>query len=114
MCMASFMSRTIVPTPRTGDAASRDHGIGSGSPGSRQEVCVLDKARMAVDAATRASADYADARLVTEESESLTVKNQEMEGIDRAHTEGVGIRVLVNGFWGFAATARLDEQEIVR
>src|SRR5437660_378691 len=69
---------------------------------------------MAVDAATKSGADYADARLVTEESESLTVKNQEMEGIDRALTVGVGIRVLVNGFWGFAATARREESEVVR
>ncbi|MFN2543692.1 MAG: TldD/PmbA family protein [Actinomycetota bacterium] len=75
---------------------------------------MLDIARLAVDAATRAGADYADARLVIEESESLTVKNQEMEGIDRAHSEGVGVRVLVNGFWGFAATARQEEAEVVR
>src|SRR5437588_1495903 len=37
-----------------------------------------------------------------------------MEGIDCAQTTGVGIRVLVNGFWGFAATARPDESEVVR
>src|SRR5438477_2593901 len=75
---------------------------------------MLDTARSAVDAATKAGADYADARLVTEESESLTVKNQEMEGIDRGRSDGIGIRVLVNGFWGFAATARLDEPEVAR
>ena len=75
---------------------------------------MLDTARSAVDAATKAGADYADARLVTEESESLTVKNQEMEGIDRGRSDGIGIRVLVNGFWGFAATARLDDAEVQR
>src|SRR5438105_13115419 len=75
---------------------------------------MLDTARLAVDVATKAGADYADARLVTEESESLTVKNQEMEGIDRGRSDGVGIRVLVNGFWGFAATARLEDQEVAR
>jgi TldD protein len=75
---------------------------------------MLDISRLAVEAATKAGAGYADARLVTEESESLTVKNQEMEGIDRAHTVGVGIRVLVNGFWGFAATARLEDAEVTR
>jgi TldD protein len=75
---------------------------------------MLDIARTAVEAATKAGADYADARAVTEETESLTVKNQEMEGIDRAQTTGVGIRVIVNGFWGFAATARTDEAEVTR
>ncbi|MDP9340782.1 MAG: TldD/PmbA family protein [Actinomycetota bacterium] len=71
-------------------------------------------AQQAVTEATVAGADYADARMVTEESESLTVKNQEMEGIDRSRSEGVGIRVLVNGYWGFAATARATEEEVAK
>ena len=75
---------------------------------------MLQVVQGAVEAAKRAGADYADARFVSEESESLTVKNQEMEGIDRALSEGVGIRVLVNGFWGFAATARSDDAEVER
>jgi TldD protein len=75
---------------------------------------VLEVVQQAVEAARRAGADYADARFVSEESESLTVKNQEMEGIDRALSQGVGIRVLVNGYWGFAATARTEEAEIDR
>jgi TldD protein len=75
---------------------------------------VLELAARAVEAARRAGADYADARVVREDSESITVRNQEMEGIDRASSEGVGIRVLVDGYWGFAATARMDEAEIAR
>src|SRR5439155_25747415 len=53
-------------------------------------------------------------RHVTEESESLTVRNQEMEGIDRTLSSGLGVRVLVDGYWGFAATARTDPQEVER
>jgi TldD protein len=75
---------------------------------------VLDVARQAVEAARRAGADYVDARIVHESTESLTVRNQEMEGIDRSDSKGLGIRVLVNGAWGFAATARLDNGEIDR
>src|SRR3989304_3195790 len=47
------------------------------------------------------------------ESESR-VPNQQMEGIDRSSSQGIGIRVLVNGYWGFAATARLEPEEIER
>ena len=61
---------------------------------------VLDIVREAVEAARAAGAAYADARFVSEESESLTVKNQEMEGIDRSLSQGVGIRVLVDGTGG--------------
>ncbi|HEX7463828.1 MAG TPA: TldD/PmbA family protein [Actinomycetota bacterium] len=68
----------------------------------------------AVGAAQASGADYADARVVRDDSESLTVRNQEMEGIDRSVSEGVGIRVLVGGYWGFAATARGEEAEIAR
>ena len=50
----------------------------------------------------------------TDETESLTVRNQEMEGIDRTTSSGVGVRVLVGGRWGFAATSRQDEAEVVR
>jgi TldD protein len=75
---------------------------------------MLDVAKQAVEAAMAAGADYADGRVVTDESESLTVRNQQMEGIDRSRSEGIGIRVLVNGYWGFAATARLSADEIDR
>jgi len=75
---------------------------------------MLDVAKQAADAAMAAGADYADGRVVTDESESLTVRNQQMEGIDRSRSEGIGIRVLVDGYWGFAATARLAPEEIDR
>jgi TldD protein len=75
---------------------------------------VLDVAKQAVEAAKAAGADYADGRVGHDTTESITVRNQEMEGIDRSDSQGIGIRVLVNGYWGFAATARLEPAEIDR
>ncbi len=75
---------------------------------------MLELAKQAIEAARKAGADYADARFVTEENESLSVKNEEMEGIDRSLSKGVGVRVLVNGYWGFAATSRPIEAEVTR
>ena len=75
---------------------------------------MLEVVKQAVEVARSTGADYADARWVTEENESLTVKNEEMEGIDRSRSEGVGIRVLAGGYWGFAATARIDDVEVER
>ena len=75
---------------------------------------MLDVAKEAVEAARAAGAHYADARFVREDSESITVRNQEMEGIDRATSKGLGVRVLVDGYWGFAATARTEPAEIAR
>jgi TldD protein len=75
---------------------------------------VLEVARQAVEAARAAGADYTDCRVVEEDTESLTVRNQQMEGIDRTTSRGLGIRVLVDGYWGFAATARTDGDQIRR
>jgi TldD protein len=72
---------------------------------------VLDVAMQAVQAARAAGAEYADARVVADDSESITVRNQAMEGLDRSSSQGVGLRVLVGGYWGFAATARPEEVE---
>ncbi len=74
----------------------------------------IDVAKGAVEAAIRAGADYADARVGTDETESLTVRNQEMEGIDRSTSTGAGVRVLAGGRWGFAATSRLDDADLTR
>jgi len=75
---------------------------------------VLEVAQQAVDAARRAGADYADARFVSTESETLTVRNQEMETLNRGLSQGIGIRVLTGGYWGFAATARTTPEDIER
>jgi TldD protein len=75
---------------------------------------MLDVAKQAVEAAKAAGADYADGRVGHDTTESITVRNQEMEGIDGSDSHGIGIRVLVDGYWGFAATARLEPGEIER
>jgi TldD protein len=75
---------------------------------------VLDVARLAVEAARRAGADHAEARVTTDETEAITVRDERMEGVDRTSSTGVGIRVLAGGRWGFAATARLDEEDVER
>ena len=71
-----------------------------------------DLANLALDTAVSAGAQYADARAVIEESESLTVQDQRAEGVARETTRGIGVRALVDGAWGFAGTAQLDAASI--
>src|SRR5262249_26846432 len=89
---------TRVAPGRTGHVGSLLTGC---SAGRGRSFAVIDVARQAVEAARGAGASYADARVVSEEGESLTVRNQEMEGVDRSFSQGLGIRVLVDGYWGF-------------
>jgi TldD protein len=55
-----------------------------------------------VDAALGAGASYADARGVFKRSQSVATKNGNVEAVSDVETEGIGVRVLVDGSWGFA------------
>ena len=61
----------------------------------------------AVEQAKDRGASYADARVVERESESVTVKDGQVESVDRDADRGVGVRVIVDGSWGFAASDRV-------
>src|SRR5690242_3945550 len=63
----------------------------------------------AVDAALGAGATYADARSVVRRSQSVSTKNGAVESLSDVESEGIGVRVRVNGAWGFACDSRLDE-----
>ena len=64
----------------------------------------------AIDAATAGGAGYADARAVTRRAQHVATKNGEVESVSDGETEGVGVRVLVDGAWGFACDRRLTEE----
>ena len=49
--------------------------------------------------------DYADCRFVRGESESIRVTNGIVDTLSKNINVGVGVRVLHNGAWGFAAIA---------
>jgi TldD protein len=49
--------------------------------------------------------EYGDVRAVREDAESVDVRDDRVEGVSRETSQGVGIRVLLDGGWGFAATA---------
>jgi TldD protein len=68
----------------------------------------------ALDTASARGATYADARIVRRLEESISVKTGRVEGVASGESEGIGIRVLVDGAWGFAATHRLDPADIER
>ena len=61
-----------------------------------------------------AGAEYGDLRFVHQHRESLAVKNGAPEQVLQVTDSGFGIRVLVEGAWGFAASCRWDADEIDR
>jgi TldD protein len=71
-----------------------------------------DLTERALDTARAHGASYADARIVHRRTESLTVKTGRLEAAAGGETEGIGVRVLVDGAWGFAASHRLGSADI--
>ncbi len=51
----------------------------------------------------KSGAAYADVRHIEDEREHLSVRDQRVERMYRATSEGFGVRVVVDGAWGFAA-----------
>jgi TldD protein len=71
---------------------------------------VRELCQAAVDAAIGAGASYADARTVVRRSQSAATKNGRVEAVTDLETEGIGVRVLVDGAWGFACNRRLSNE----
>ena len=66
----------------------------------------------ALDLARLRGAQYADVRVVNHREESLSIKDGIVEELSSSETEGVGVRVLVNGAWGFASSRNITKEEI--
>jgi TldD protein len=75
---------------------------------------VNDLIDRALDATDRLGAGYADVRVVERTTEQLTVKNGQLEAATSSQSAGFGIRVLVDGAWGFSSSAVLDPAEADR
>jgi TldD protein len=73
-----------------------------------------DLSRRALDTAVQQGASYADVRVVRRAEESINVKSGRVEGVSFGESEGFGVRVLVDGAWGFASSSRLDGEEADR
>jgi len=64
-------------------------------------------AHLALDAATVRGVTYADARVVTIRNRSLTTKSGRVGHASESESLGIGVRVIAEGAWGFAAAADL-------
>jgi TldD protein len=71
-----------------------------------------DLARLAVDQAVRAGAEYAEARIQSALGHTYTLKNASPEPVTIATSLGVGVRVVVGGAMGFASTNTLDREQL--
>src|SRR6266581_2526703 len=69
-------------------------------------------AQNALDAAVRRGASYADVRASEEQDRHVATKNGKAADVSSSTSLGLGVRVLDQGCWGFAATDDLTPDGI--
>jgi len=77
-------------------------------------MSMKETAAWALDTATQRGATYADARVVDDHNRSLATKNGKVGHAASGESQGIGVRVLVDGSWGFAAVDDLRREAVQR
>src|ERR1700741_1473948 len=77
-------------------------------------AAMQDLTQRALDTAAARGATYADVRVVRRRDESVAIKSGRVEGVASGESEGIGVRVLVDGAWGFASSHVLTTDEVDR
>ncbi|KPJ54135.1 hypothetical protein AMJ39_01660 [candidate division TA06 bacterium DG_24] len=70
-----------------------------------------DFATEIVDLLAAKNVDYGDVRVVDTITQSIDVKNGNVEAISSSADLGFGVRLLMNGAWGFASSSRPEKAE---
>ena len=71
-------------------------------------------AKEVLDILVAGKAEYGDIRIIHTTSENITVSGSKPEVVRRSESIGYGIRVLLGGAWGFAASDILEKKAVVR
>jgi TldD protein len=81
------------------------------------EAAAVDKhqlADLAIKQAKKAGATYADIRINRYRNESIFAREQRVQNVSRTRDFGFGVRVLLKGAWGFAASPIVTPESVRR
>src|SRR5919197_6661861 len=73
-----------------------------------------DLADVALNIARARGASYADIRISRTLNQFVNTREKRVEGVTNTESFGFGVRVLLDGTWGFAASSRVEKEEIAR
>src|SRR5262245_17717657 len=73
-----------------------------------------DLAAIAVGLAKKLGATYGDIRINRYRTERISTRERQVQNVSLDQTFGFGVRVLVNGSWGFAASNEVTSSEVRR
>jgi TldD protein len=95
-------------------AAARAAALNDTTPPRVDDPDLKALAHVALDAARGAGATYADVRFNRNRTQSLFTREQRVQGLVDNETLGFGVRTLVGGAWGFAASREITRDEVAR
>ena len=68
--------------------------------------------QVALDTAKSGGASYADVRVAARRQQNVSTRDRIVQGVNDTDTFGLGVRTLVDGSWGFAATSMLSKDSV--
>ena len=77
-----------------------------GDPATRELM------QVALDVAKGSGASYADVRVSARRQQNVNTRDKIVQGVSDNDTFGIGVRTLVDGAWGFAATSQLTKDAV--
>jgi TldD protein len=77
----------------------------AGAPAA--DPAALELANAALNSARSAGASYADVRVGRYRRQEIATRERQITGVRDSESYGLGVRTLVDGCWGFAATSRM-------
>ena len=78
------------------------------------EPFAAELAAEALNAAKDAGASYADVRIGRYRRQSISTRERQITGVSDSESYGLGVRTIVNGAWGFAATNNMTKDGVVK
>jgi TldD protein len=114
-----FLATTGLAASALALTARRVNATGTRSPilNERTEPDPQVKVLLLVEALTAAKlagASWADARIQRQRRQNLGTREQQVTQVSDTDTIGCGVRVLVDGTWGFSATRSLTKDGVAR
>jgi TldD protein len=103
---ASGATAGAAPAP-----ATTTSGAAGGTP-ARGDASIEDLCNEALQAARDAGASYADARIGRYRRQAIATRERQVTNVSDTESYGIGVRTLVNGAWGFAATSDLSRNGV--
>jgi TldD protein len=76
------------------------------------DPAIRELMQVALDVAKASGASYADVRVAARRQQNVNTRDKIVQGVSDTDTFGLGVRTLVDGAWGFAATSTLTKDAI--